>query len=150
MPKKVYVVSGGSYSDYHIEGIFSSGAKAKEFVVRESERDAYFRGEVNDIEPFVLNAPLVHWETIVVQMSKAGELIKIENEYGGLPPGFLHFHYENADKAYLKDAGAALDIVWRVATDNDLHAVKVVNEKRAQILALDIWGDEHKVEEIIK
>lgn len=47
--KKVYVVTAGDYSDYHIEGIFDSREKAEEYINYSSDSD------LNDIKEYNLN-----------------------------------------------------------------------------------------------
>ena len=47
--KKVYVVTAGDYSDYHIEGIFDSREKAEEYINHSANT------ELNDIEEYNLN-----------------------------------------------------------------------------------------------
>ena len=47
--KKVYVVTAGDYSDYHIEGIFDSREKAEEYINHSSNT------ELNGVDEWVLN-----------------------------------------------------------------------------------------------
>ena len=47
--KKVYVVTAGDYSDYHIKGIFDSREKAGEYINHSTDSD------LNDIEEYNLN-----------------------------------------------------------------------------------------------
>lgn len=49
--KKVYVVTAGDYSDYHIVGIFDSREKAEEYINYSTYSD------LNDIEEYNLNEP---------------------------------------------------------------------------------------------
>lgn len=49
--KKVYVVTAGDYSDYHIKGIFDSREKAEEYINHSAS------SELNDIEEYNLNEP---------------------------------------------------------------------------------------------
>ena len=49
--KKVYVVTAGDYSDYHIAGIFDSREKAEEYINYSTYSD------LNDIEEYNLNEP---------------------------------------------------------------------------------------------
>ncbi len=41
-------------------------------------------------------------------------------------------------------------MTWTVKTDDDKRAIKVTNEKRSQIIALNIWGNSKKVFELVK
>ncbi|MBO5080351.1 MAG: hypothetical protein J6B82_05665 [Bacteroidaceae bacterium] len=49
--KKVYAVTSGEYSDYHIKGIFDSREKAEEYINYSTYSD------LNDIEEYNLNEP---------------------------------------------------------------------------------------------
>jgi len=137
MTKKVYVVSSGSYSDYSIDAIFSTKEKADQYlatqkaVIKHSCLDQY-----NDVEEFRLDVPKRQWETTVVWMAKNGDLAGVEMQ-GDRQLGWGGFdRYGN--------------LIWVVAGHNDKRAIKVVNEKRAQILALEIWGDERKVKKLVR
>lgn len=46
MMDKVWIVTEGSYSDYHIVAVFSSEEKAKEYVETYGEEDSYSLGDV--------------------------------------------------------------------------------------------------------
>jgi len=58
-PKIVYLVSSGEYSDYSINGAFSSREKAQAFIEHEQKRQASARyRDSYDIEEYVLDAYL--------------------------------------------------------------------------------------------
>ena len=131
---KVYIVTTGSYSDYHIEAVFSKKELADEYCKR--------AGSSYDIEEWQLDEPIPD-VCFLVEMSKSGEVFSVEKTIDDTP-GIICF--------FPPGLGQTWDdhILWVVKTDDVARAIKVVNEKRFQILALDIWGDTDKVIEIIK
>lgn len=47
---KVYIVTEGEYSDYHIEEVFSTRKKAEEFIEKYKEVEEYWYGEIEEYE----------------------------------------------------------------------------------------------------
>jgi hypothetical protein len=125
--RKVYLVTKGEYSDYRIEAIFSTRYRATKYRKK-------WGGE---IETWKLDAPIP--DTIVgVEMKPDGEVTdtwEIPCSVGG--EGFRSF-----------TIGSNL-LTWYVKTEDKQRAIKVVNEKRIQILALGIWGDVKKVKQMM-
>ncbi len=115
----VYIVSDGSYSDYHILGIYDTAEKAA------SAREIY--NADNDVQEMELNfvpeSPpgLVSWH---VNIQKDGCTAKACRR-GPLDPG---------EGEPLFDVNQIMTIaVW---AKDETHAIKVANEKRIQALAL--------------
>jgi len=130
-------VTDGSYSDYHIEAVFSTKALAEEYVRK---------NDGGTIETYILDERKEIWYGLLVYMDKEGNssygdvLINpylYETEFG-----FQGFDYEG-------------NLMWCVksatATEEDKkRAVKVANEKRMQILALGLWGDKKAIAERVR
>jgi hypothetical protein len=133
--KKVYVVTRGESSDYHIEAVFSTRELAEVFSEESNikNRDWSYKSE---IEEWDLDKPKEKWGVYVVRMNKDGIVTEAPYEFNG-NEGFCGF-----DSLH--------DLVWGVAANNRESAIKVVNGKRAQILALGIWENGEKVGEMIK
>ena len=133
--KTIYVVTSGSYSDYGIDAIFDTKELAQAFI--DSFRHDGF-SDFNDIEKWELNpneAELkAHRKAFRLTMNKEGNIQSVENSnssYGhkeGLTISFT------ANSEWLN--------VYCYA-DDERHAVKIANEKRTQILALNRWGNEN-------
>ena len=132
--KKVYIVTAGNYSDYHIVAVFSTRKKAEEFLKRYEEVYPYI--DVR-IEEHPIDVPVEKRFGYRVMMKKNGDVVSIEKAYE-TQFGFRGFHFLSGD------------LIWAVNTDDEKKAIKVVNEKRAIILAHDAWGDEERVRQIFK
>ena len=91
----------------------------------------------NDILEFEVDMERKKWTVTNVCMSKEGEVIRTHNSFNDIELGFQL--YSNAPEVYLW---------WVVETDNLERSIRVVNEKRIQILAHNIWGDQVKTREL--
>jgi hypothetical protein len=128
--KKVYVVTTGEYSDYSIRAIFSKRELAQEYI--DTKKDGSI-GEYT-LDPIKNTAPIIY-----IRMTKEGnveDFWKDDESYTEHKYGFRCFDVSK-------------NLVWSVRTKNEQHATKVVNEKRIQILAHDIWGDDNKSKDVI-
>lgn len=116
---EVYIVTNGECSDYRIRGVFTSREAA----------EAYARLINGKVEPWEVDVPKEEWTQVAVGMNRQGQVGHSVVEHSLRPePGFRWY-------------GRADYFVWVVVTDNEERAVKVVNEKRAQIIAAGVWGD---------
>ena len=140
MGKTIYVVTSGEYSDYGINAMFSTQDAAERFVVE-------------------LNGARYSWGTCMIEAWTLDEFAPPADR--GLHP-FHVFMWKNGSVADVARAGyydmrqPAREIMKRCTRDGDWssgtpclavrgwfkdvpHAVKVANEVRAQIVALDRW-----------
>jgi len=119
----VYVVTDGSYSDYHICGIFDSKEKAE-------EAKRLFKSK-NDVEEYLVNDIPDHPDGMWpfhVSMRRDGT---IESMFG-----------EGVDGEVSKNWTPCYDcetIQFHVWATDEQHAVKISNEQRIQILAANLW-----------
>lgn len=81
------------------------------------------------IDNYDIDIPPDYNSGIAVTMTKYGGLLT-SWIYSGYKPGFRCFDTEG-------------NLVWGVATFDLERAIKVVNEKRTQILALNLWGKQN-------
>ena len=130
---KVYIVTSGEYSSYGINAVFSEKKLADEYIKR--------AGEGYGIEDYELDEPIPE-ARILVEMSKTGDVSKIVRSIDD-QVGIVRFFRPNLLET-------DNHMLWCVRTDDKQKAIKIVNEKRFQILALDIWGDSQRVREMIK
>ena len=140
MTKKVYVVTTGEYSDYSICTIFSTMEKAEQYT-KYFNKDADYTGY--DIEEYELDpvSDTVYRENkrlYAVQMWKDGE---IRQAYITNPsyhnPGFEFEPYGNIGiKARPDDSIILCSYCWAKSEE---HAIKITNEKRGQLIALNQW-----------
>jgi len=78
--------------------------------------------------------PLERWAVIEVWMAEDGTVRKVVRKHTCVEAsGFICWDYTSPD--YNTKV-----LSWRVRTGDETRAIKVVNEKRAQLLALDLWG----------
>lgn len=123
--KKVYIVTDGDYSDYRIIAAFT----------REDKAEEYRRNfEYYSVEEYELDPSTTPIDITTVWMSSDGT---VESTWPRVEPvdtsGFVRYANERSNKAVL---------IYRVNTKDEKRAIKVVNEKRTQILAYDVWGNE--------
>jgi len=122
--KIIYVCTQGDYSDYHIAGVFDDEKLARKFA-------AHFHCEVEEwpLNPFELELRNDYFPYFV-RMSKDGKVIDVyreESDYGFQPD----------EKRYGPDIhGNLYNKCW---AKNKEHAIKITNEKRAQLLAMNQW-----------
>ena len=148
--KEVYIITEGEYSSYEIVAAFSTRPKAEEYL---KTRDEYYKPK---IEVWPLDV-VKHGTVMLVCMMADGTTIQTGESHldelhltelvdgkGESYPGFNGYTYvswpNNLDRV----------LNWWVRTDDKERAIKIVNEKRAQIMALGIWGNDEKTREMVK
>ena len=120
LSRKVYVVTSGDYSDYHIECVFSSRRRAERYA-------AGMDGV--EIETYLLNYSARVWGRSVfyVGMRFDGSTWGVYNLDSEVPSG--RWGTINAD-------GTDFESAVRVWAKDSAHAIKIVNEQRTQAIAL--------------
>ena len=128
---KIYVVTSGDYSDYGIDAIFTSRELAQAFINAFKKRDYdEFRIEEFELNPYKTEIRKGYF-AFFVRMQKDGkctEVYKENSSYGfngGIDYGF------DVNK----------NMYCHVFAKDDKHAVKITNEKRTELIALDKWGN---------
>ena len=130
--KTILGVSKGDYSEYCVLAIFTTRKKAQEYLTGLQRSDA-------EIEEFALDPdPPVYVAIVCVHMERNGDVLYADCGQADIADaGFVH---------YLGPGGR---LVWNVATDNMERAVKVVNEKRAMLIAAEAFGDDEKTRRVL-
>jgi len=121
---KVYIVTSGSYSDYHINAVFSTEELAQGYIDRWGTSDY-------DIEEWDLDNPnpfeRVGKDYYYVAIRKDGDILDGAKK---MPP--------SAQDESIIPAVYGTTMPWMVvycwATD-EKHAIKIANEKRTQAIA---------------
>ena len=131
--RKVYVVTAGVYSDYHILAIFTSRKRAEEYKKKAEKVWLYYQEEIR-VEEYPLNMPPSQWVKTCVRISRDGQVIET---WKWIAKGEVREIEE--DLPFYDVQG---NLVWIVHTEDEEKAIKVANEIRAIILANDEWGDE--------
>lgn len=133
----VYLVSDGDYSDYCVLGVFSTLALAEEY---KSMRNAMNDIAEYELDPMPINKPPPGMWLYRVVMERTGELGK----YGDYKNAATIEPYrldceeeEREDCLWGSDPKGPMEF-YMFARD-EKHAVKIANERRLQLLALDRW-----------
>jgi len=129
-----YLVTGGTYSDYHVAAVFSTRASAKVFIKG--------LGDDMQIEEWPIDMPPDKWAEMHIVMDRAGNVIRAEVSKPSVlrdEPG-NHFFYVLSEWGRLQ--GEKGDILFStvVRTDDKERAIKVANERRTMILTHGLWG----------
>lgn len=131
---KVFVVTSGEYSDYGIDAIFTTRELAQLFI------DAFNKNEWREfnIEDWELNPNETHLKqnrkAYFLRINKKGDIVDLE--VADTAYGFKQ-NISDAEISYTKN-NEWMNI--RCFANDDAHAVKIAGEKRAQILASNLWG----------
>lgn len=136
--KKIYVVTSGSYSDYHIVAVYDN----KELA--EKHKDLLRDG--NDVEEYVLNedADLAQrgLKEFNVRMLRDGE-VEMASQWD-IGRGEEECNLEDDEQYYWKNGEKIVTASYKVlrvkcfAKDKQ-HAIKIANEKRIQLIAANQW-----------
>ena len=120
---KVYLVTQGNYSSYHVIGAFSTKARARAYV-KKGRADLELSDEC--IEEVLLDGAVPRFVT-VVKMLKTGRVLQVETQRYAYP-------FEKAWYDRVLKAG-----IFAFYTADQEAAIKTANEYRAILLAQDKW-----------
>ena len=134
MAKQIFAVTSGSYSDYRVNALFSTRAKAQAFI------DAVKDSDINSIEAYDLDPPVadlmgrgyVPWH---VRMKRNGDVLSTSSEASV-------YRVESANRTEVNLWGAVNEaqtlvvVCWAKSSD---AAIKIANEKRAELIASGKW-----------
>lgn len=113
---KVYIVTAGEYSDYHIEAVFDSKEKAEDFLLK---------NHCNHIEEFDLNPETSgerpEYTNFQITMDKDGNTTWITYNTTD------HFKTDGSEDFTTKN-----ELCCYVKAKDEKHAVKIANERRVQ------------------
>jgi len=140
MKKKIiYIVTEGEYSDYGIVAIFSTKEKAQNFISITAAPD-----DLSDYE--IEEWPLDEHEALIEKFKKKELSIYMVSMYRN---GDVEEVREEEKKSIWIDNATAGKYnlwtenrigMWVIARD-EKHAVKIVNEKRTQLIAENKWPE---------
>ncbi|MDD4515668.1 hypothetical protein [Massilibacteroides sp.] len=124
--ENIFVVTKGEYSDYHICGVFSTKKKAKLFIasIKSHEIDDY------QIEKYTLNPYDIElsngYKLYFVRMAKDGNVIEVKLGESDYSIDIVSFDVRK-------------NIYMYCYAKDEQHAIKILNEKRGQKIALNQW-----------
>ena len=121
---KIYVVTDGDYSDYHIVALCSTQENAEEVVVSNKSRWNDPNIEEWELDDFK-KCPngLLPWG---VKMNREGASSLERETLASFSPRVVPY-------------GDGENMVFDVFAKDEKHAVKIANEKRVQLVAMDNW-----------
>ena len=123
--KKVYVVTAGEYSDYHIVGIFDSREKAEEYINYSTYSD------LNDIEEYNLNEP----------PDKREKIFEIRSDFENIDckiAGYSSTPMMYKDLMHIMNFGLGdrkQYIYFYICADTRDRAIKIASERLRQVKA---------------
>lgn len=130
---KLYVVTEGDYSDYHICGIYSTPEKA------ERARALYHADSIEEWEQDAMPDAPEGMTYFAVAMQRDGTTVYVrprnadarEEEYDWCPTWptrWVNGKLESIDA-----------VEFTMFARDEQHAVKIANERRAQLIAENLW-----------
>jgi len=139
--KKIWVIEQGEYSDYRVRGVFSTKANAERIRDALGEKESYDAPTVAEwtLDPIVaeLDKGYTPWAVLMlrdgtVESCKQEEITSYRMEGGGW------LWKRSTAPAYIgKGVPDALN--WTVWAKDGKHAVKILNERRTQMIATGEW-----------
>ena len=133
--KRVYVVTSGEYSDFRIEGIFTTRKKAilaKALII-----------DSNDVEERVLDEatpPIGRGLDLFTVRIKKDGIHKVFKE-GYITGDYISKANNKKCIPFNWDKSMMECYIW---ARDEQHARKIANERRAMILASGLWGKSNK------
>jgi hypothetical protein len=129
MKKEIYIITSGCYSDYKIEAVFDEIELADSFM--ETFETKHYDGQ--RIEVYKLNQHAQAFreklKPYFLRMAKDGQCTEIAIE------DYLHDNFNDPPK--FNSMG---EMVLYVFAKDETHAIKIANEKRVELIALNRWG----------
>lgn len=139
----VWVIEQGTYSDYRVVGVFSIKAKAERILeALKVSKDTYYDEPTIAEWPLnpgfaQINARLDQWRVLMLRDGSVEDAKQVALSSYNLD-GAEHLWERTKAPAYAgKGVPDALDVV--VWAKDKKHAIKIVNERRAQMIATEQW-----------
>jgi hypothetical protein len=123
---KLYMVTDGNYSDYHVCGVYSTPEKA------ERARQLYAADGIEEMDLDAMpDAPdgMARW---IVMMNRDGHSSSVRHVDAS--PEWLF-----EDQFYRSESTEASEWGFTMWARDEEHAVKIANERRIQLLANNQW-----------
>lgn len=121
---KAYVVTAGEYSDYRIEGVFSSREKAEEYINHSTDKD------LNGIDEWVLDEK---------KPDKGEKIFRVTSSFDKIDfhvSGIEHYSIEYKDLMhYYIDGNRNHNINFYIYTNTRDRAIKIASEQLRQVKA---------------
>lgn len=141
--KTIYAVSRGSYSDYRIVALFSTKAKAQGYIAA-VKFDSYDDAEIEEFQLDPDTADLLQrgysvWRVVMLRDGSTERVDRTDNsQYDVEDAPTFHIWERTKAVAYI-GKGIPDALVASVWAKSEKAAVKIANEKRAQMIASGEW-----------
>lgn len=127
----VFLVTHGNYSDYKVCAVFTEKALAEKYI-NSFEENSYedFRIENYILNPY--NKELSNdYKPYFLRMTREGKCteIIIKDSSFGFESGDIDFGFDINKNMYIS-----------IFAKDEIHAIKIANEKRVQLLANNKWS----------
>lgn len=140
--KKIYLVTKGNYSDYRVLAAFSNKSLAEDFISN------FTNDDLNDIEEYELNpktTDLINrgYSVWLVHMLRNGNTELIQKKKLSVYNAVQHdASIWQRTKALAYKGMDVQDVMTvYVMAKSEIHAVKIANEKRIQMIANGQWAE---------
>lgn len=138
----VWFVEQGEYSDYRVVGVYTSEENAEKIknainaTGRDDEADVVMRRLDEYIDPFNRGFNAYH-----VQMARDGTTVECINRGWQVIGAYDIPVLLGSFNSSLRRVGTYI-LSGCVYARDETHAIKIVNEKRAQLIAMGEWPEE--------
>ena len=136
---KVYLVTQGDYSDYHVEAVFSTKGKAQAWIDSSRKWSCV-------IEEWELDNAVEWGYVTFVIMKRDGALWghseSVLPRWARLPPHPYHLFPHAGEGCYLLQNWVFTGKEKGPVASHCARALKVTNELRVRLIATDEWPDE--------
>jgi hypothetical protein len=138
---KIYAVNSGSYSDYRVDALFSTRKNAERYMAGIKD------GDYNDIEEYELDPDTVDilergYDVWLVHMLKDGSTERVEktgNDKYDISYTPSHTIWRRSTAPAYRGTDIKDILTSHVWAKTEKAAIKIVNEKRAQMIANGEW-----------
>jgi hypothetical protein len=145
MMDKIYAVSSGDYSDYHIEAIFESEELAQKYLKEKIDelkekygKDHEYWNEYREIEVYILNKKKMDIGYYNVGMYKNGNVRNVYKRNGRIDADeeVMIKQFKEREEHNKQRINKIINcLIFCVSAKDEKHAIKIANERRTQLIA---------------
>ncbi len=134
---KAYIVTSGSYSDYKIEAVFLKKKDAEKYIYNLHGDCAY--EDPPEIEEWDIGENVKKKRPYWFGAMNRDGSIRVIHPTGNVKDEYIEFNYHPlAEYTYIS---------FTIDAKSKEHAIKIINEKRVQIIASGMWDNPEKFPE---
>lgn len=139
MKKTIYAVTAGSYSDYRIIGIFSTRERANDFI-KYAPDNSYNEIEEYELDSLDAVTSMIKrgysvWRVLMLRDGTVEEIKRCGTERYQVKNAEHHAIWKRTKADFYKDKGVPDVLQSYVWAKTEKQAIKIVNEKRARMIA---------------